>query len=93
MTVQTLADIVGPFTGPLNPLPGKQRARHIYFTSIGGVSRWGDASVGANRGSELPSGVPVVTSANEADISDTLDLGQVNVYVPSSSTLTITLTV
>lgn len=94
MTPQTLPDIVGPQTTALVATAGTRRARHVCFTCTGtGPVRWGDANVSATRGQAIPSGVSVITPANEGDIVDSLDLAAINVYVPSGTTLTVTILV
>lgn len=89
MTINTLPDIAGTNTTVrLSSTPGK-RARHVYLTSIGGLTRWGDSNTGVAQGNELPSGASVIIYANEADPTDLIDLYNLYVYVASGATLTV----
>ncbi|HXI42317.1 MAG TPA: hypothetical protein VNH83_20205 [Bryobacteraceae bacterium] len=90
MTVHTIADIVGSSTAVrLVATPGL-RARWILFCSEVGVSNVGDANVSASRGVDLPAAVPVIFPQNGADQTDAYDLYNTWVFVPTSSTLTVT---
>lgn len=89
MTVNSLIDITGAnATVQLKSTPGT-KARHIYLTPIGGAVRWGNTSTGAGTGNSIPAGVQHVLRANEADVTDLVDLSTVYVYVPTGVTLTI----
>jgi hypothetical protein len=74
MVIRSLPDITG--TGspiPLVATPGT-RARRIFLTALSAVARFGDASITATRGVELPVGVEVTISCSDADMTDLIDL-------------------
>ncbi len=95
MTIRTVADIIGAdakvalialaSTGPI-------KARRIWLTAHGSSNaRFGDTNVAAARGEELPADVQCTFSASDADITDNIDLSTAFVYVPSGTTVTVTL--
>lgn len=87
MTLHSAVDIVGDDAKhALAATP--TRARRLWITSHSGASRLGDANVGAARGVELTTDIEVTFSASDGDITDSIDLSTVNVYVPSGSTVT-----
>jgi hypothetical protein len=89
MQISTLADIAGASTTvPLTT--GAAQARQLTLCAIGGTARFGDASVGAAQGVELPEGVPVTFGVNNGDRIDTMQLNQAHAYIPTGTTLTIT---
>jgi hypothetical protein len=89
MTIHTIADIIGgSATVALTATQGIF-ARRIWLTSLTAASRFGDASTSASQGVSLPTNVPVVISASDADITDRIDLTKAYVYVASGSTVTV----
>jgi len=88
MQISTLADIAG--AGATVPLTtGAAQARALYLTAIGGTARFGDSSVTAAQGVELPDGVMCAFGVNNDDRVDTIQLNQAHVYVPSGTTVTV----
>lgn len=90
MTVHTLPDIAGTSLATRLVATSGPRARWILLASEVGVSNVGDSLVSATRGVDLPIGIPVLLPENGADPTDTYDLFNTYVFVPSGSTLTVT---
>lgn len=88
MVITSIADIAGD--NAVHALGSSiQQARQLTLTAISGPARFGDASVGAAQGVELPTGIPVTFFANPADLNDFIQLSQAHAYIPSGTTLTI----
>jgi hypothetical protein len=88
MVITDLADIAGD--NAVHALAASGEARALFLTAVGGPARFGSvATVGAARGVDLPTGVPVTIRASEADRTDRFNLTQMGVYIPSGTTLTI----
>lgn len=97
MTVHTLGDIVGPVNGAQLVADPSLTAKWILVTASGAgaatqgatIAGKGD-TVGAVNGAHLPPNVPVLYPPNPTDATDVYQLSQLQVYVPSGLTLTIT---
>ena len=87
MVITSIADIAGD--NAVHALGTVQQARQLTLTAVGGPARFGDASVGAAQGVELPTGIPVTFFANPAYLNDFIQLSQAHAYIPSGPTLTI----
>lgn len=89
MVIQDYADIAGDnAVHALSATQGMQ-ARFLTITAVGGPARFGSiATVGAARGVDLPTGVPVTFRASDADRTDSISMTQAAAYVPSGTTLT-----
>lgn len=90
MAPHTIQDIVGDGAAHALATAGVQ-ARTVIIAAVSGSIRVGDGNVAANRGVAVAAGtVPLVIQADPADKTALLDLSLVSVYVPLSSTATIT---
>lgn len=90
MTIVPIADIAGANAAVALGAAGI-RARRIWLTASGSSNaRFGNASVAAAKGVELPADVLVTISASDADIGDSIDLSIASVYVPSGTTVKAT---
>lgn len=89
MVITDIADIAGDNAVHAIGTTANE-ARVLILTAVGGPARFGSiATVGAARGVQLPTGVPVTIRASSADLTDYIGLGQAAAYVPSGTTLTI----
>lgn len=93
MTLHTLPDVIGGSTATrLVSTPGP-RARWIAIaaeTGSSAVASIGDANVSATRGVDIPIAIPFILPENGADPTDSYDLYNTWVFVPTGTTLTIT---
>lgn len=89
MTIRTSADITGAGAKVQLSSVAGTLARRIWLCSTGGKSRFGDTNVSATQGVELPTDIQCTFSASDGDGTDTIDLEQAYVYVPMSSTVTV----
>jgi hypothetical protein len=98
MTVHTLGDIVGPVTAASLAVDPSLTAKWILFTATtaasagvqGAVVAGKGDTVGPVNGAHLQQNVPVLYPPNPTDPTDVYQLSQMQVYVPSGVTLTIT---
>jgi hypothetical protein len=89
MVITDQPDIAGD--NAVHAIAASGEARVLILTAVAGPARFGSiATVGAARGVDLPTGIPVTIRASEADRTDKFNLAQVACYVPSGTTLTIT---
>lgn len=89
MVIHSLPDIVGGNAKVQISATNGLTARRLFLTATGGTARFGDVNVGAAQGVQLPMGVEVTISASDADVTDSIPLIQAYLYVPSSTTVTI----
>lgn len=96
MVVHTLQDIVGPLTAKPIVADPNLTAKWILFnasTSGGGTSAVVcglDDKADATHGAHLQPNVPVLYPQNPTDPTDVYQLSQMQAYVPSGTTLTVT---
>lgn len=88
MQISTLPDLAGG-DATVALTSGAACARQITVCAVGGIARFGDASVAIARGVELPMGVPVTFRVNSDDPVDLIQLNQTHAYIPTGTTLTI----
>lgn len=89
MTINTVADFTSSASAQQIATASHQ-CRRLWLCATGGKARFGDANVGAARGVELPADVEVTIAASDSDATDTIQLDQCYVYVPSDVTVTVT---
>lgn len=88
MQLLDLPDIVGDnAVHQLNS--GVLYARFVKLTAVSGACRVGGSTVSATRGVSIPSGQTMHLDLDGADITEQFTLNQINAYVPSGTTLTI----
>ena len=86
MQLYTIADITGDSAAhAIAPA-----AREIIISATGGALRVGDASVSATRGANVAQNTTLVLPPDGSDVTAKYPAGTVYVYVPSSTTASIT---
>ncbi len=86
MQMYTIADITGDSAAhQIAPA-----ARVIIVSATGGALRVGDVNVSATRGANVPQNTALILPPDGSDVSGKYPGGTVYVYVPSSSTASIT---
>ena len=89
MAPQTIADIVGSGAAVALGAVGR-RASVIWLTAHGSSNaRFGDSSVAAARGVELPADTLCTFRSVQGYTVDSIDLSEAYVYVPNGTTVTV----
>jgi hypothetical protein len=94
MVIQTFTDIIGANTAVqvsngINLGNHRLAARKLWLTPHGSNNaRFGDASVSATQGVEMPADVLQTFGASEADPTDAIDLTNAWIWVPTGTTIT-----
>lgn len=94
MTIIPLPDVVGASSAIAISTFTTQpvRARRIFLTAVTtSTARLGDSTVSATKGVALPAAQTVIVSASDGDIGDGIDLTRTFLFVPTGTTVTLSI--